>query len=35
LGPFTLTVPAPIVTSTPEGTGMGERPTRDTSDHHT
>src|SRR3954468_10947440 len=30
-GPFTLTVPAPIVTSTPEGTGMGERPTRDIS----
>src|SRR4051812_46390158 len=30
-GPFTVTVPGASVTSTPLGTGMGERPTRDIS----
>ena len=30
LGPFTLMLPAAIVTSTPEGTGIGDLPTRDT-----
>src|SRR5258706_9904002 len=34
LGPFTRTWPSPIVTSTPEGSGMGERPIRDISSPH-
>src|SRR5437763_9451493 len=34
LGPLTMMRPAPIVTSTPDGSRMGERPTRDISSPH-